>query len=152
MSSLLPDCVIPHKTTLQLIRKDAICTAPTALVNKNILHLLQGKQNKVRHLPEKGLEAAENEAGTLPCSFCGSKLQFLFRYYYYWAGHIVRMKASRSAFKILTVTPPENIPLGRPRCRMELKEIGINTSNWVDSVQDMYWTTLVNAAFNLRVP
>ena len=50
-------------------------------------------------------------------------------------------------------------PLGRPRrrkednIRMDIKEIGINTGNWVDSAQDRdYWRTLVNAALNLRVP
>jgi hypothetical protein len=49
-------------------------------------------------------------------------------------------------------------PLGRPRhrwednIRMDLKEIGINTRNWVDSAQDRdYWRTLVKAALNLRV-
>ena len=36
---------------------------------------------------------------------------------------------------------------------MHLKEIGIDTRNWVDSAQDRdYWTALVNAALNLRVP
>ena len=36
---------------------------------------------------------------------------------------------------------------------MDLKEIGINTRNWVDSAQGKdYWRTLVNAALNLRVP
>ena len=35
---------------------------------------------------------------------------------------------------------------------MDLKEIGINTRNWVDSAQDRdYWSALVNAALNLRV-
>ena len=49
--------------------------------------------------------------------------------------------------------------LGRPSCRwenniiMELKEIGINEGNWVDSAQDRdYWRARVNATFNLRVP
>jgi len=49
-------------------------------------------------------------------------------------------------------------PLGRPRSRwegnirMNLKEIYINTRNWVDSAQDRdYWRALVNAALNLRV-
>ena len=49
--------------------------------------------------------------------------------------------------------------MGRPRrrwednIRMDLEEIGINVGNWVDSAQDMnYWRTLVNAAFNQRVP
>ena len=36
---------------------------------------------------------------------------------------------------------------------MDLKEIYINTRNWVDSAQDRcYWRALVNAALNLRVP
>ena len=45
------------------------------------------------------------------------------------------MEEGRSAFKILTGTPAEKIPLGRHRCRwennirMNLKEIGINTRN-----------------------
>ena len=35
---------------------------------------------------------------------------------------------------------------------MNLKEIGINTRNWVDSTQDRnYWRSLVNAALNLRM-
>ena len=37
--------------------------------------------------------------------------------------------------------------------RMDLKEIGIKTRNWVDSTQDRdYWRALVHAALNLRVP
>ena len=33
---------------------------------------------------------------------------------------------------------------------MDLKEIGINTGNWVDFTQDRdYWRVLVNAALNL---
>ena len=37
--------------------------------------------------------------------------------------------------------------------RMDLKEVGINTRNWVDSAQNRdYWRALVNAALNLRVP
>ena len=57
------------------------------------------------------------------------------------AGHVVRMEEGRSPFKILTHTGKR--PLGRPRrrwednIRMYLKEMGINTRNWVDSAQDM---------------
>ena len=36
---------------------------------------------------------------------------------------------------------------------MDLKEIGINTRNWVDSAQDRdYWSALVKETLNLRVP
>ena len=47
-----------------------------------------------------------------------------------------------SAFKILTGTPAGKRLLGGPRCRwedkirMDLKEIGINTRNWIDLAQD----------------
>ena len=60
---------------------------------------------------------------------------------------------------MLTGTPTEKRPSGRPRRRWEdnirmfLKEIGINTRNWVDLAQDRdCWRVSVNAAFNLRVP
>ena len=69
------------------------------------------------------------------------------------------MEEGRSAFKILTGKPTGKRPLGRPRhkwednIRMNLKKIGINTRNWVDSGQNRdYWRALVNAALNLRVP
>ena len=59
-----------------------------------------------------------------------------------WAGHIVRMVEGRGAFKMLTRKHKGKRPLERPRSRWEdnirvdLKEIGINTGNWVDSTQD----------------
>ena len=63
-----------------------------------------------------------------------------------WAGHVARMEDDRSAFKILRDKSTGKRSLGRPRCgwkdniTMDLKEIGINTRNWVDSVQDTdYW-------------
>ena len=75
------------------------------------------------------------------------------------ASHESRMKEGRSAFNILTRTPTEKRPLGRPRRRWEdnrrmgLKEISINTRNLVDLAQDRdYWRALMNAALNLRVP
>ena len=50
-------------------------------------------------------------------------------------------------------------PLGRPRrrwednTRMDVEEIRINVGNRVDSAQDRdYWSALVNAELNLRVP
>ena len=36
---------------------------------------------------------------------------------------------------------------------MDLKELGINTRNWVDLSQNRdYWRALVNAALDLRIP
>ena len=68
------------------------------------------------------------------------------------------MKEGGSAIKILTGNPTGKRPLGRPRrgwkdnIRMDFKEIGTNTRNWVDSVQDRdYWRASVNAVLNLRV-
>ena len=61
-------------------------------------------------------------------------------------------------FKILTGTPAGKRPLRRPRrrwehnIRMDLKEIGIYTRNWIDLAQDSdYWRALVNAALKIRV-
>jgi hypothetical protein len=75
------------------------------------------------------------------------------------AGRVARMEERKSALKILTGTPAGKRSLGKPRrrlednIRMDLKEIGIKTRNWVDAAQDMdYWRALVNAALNLRVP
>ena len=54
-------------------------------------------------------------------------------------------------FNILTGTPTGKRPLGRPSAMgecytMDLKEIGINMRNWVDSAQDReYWRAGVNA-------
>ena len=70
-----------------------------------------------------------------------------------------RMEEGRSALIILTGTPAGKRPLRRPRrrwednIRMDLKEIGISTRNWVGSapVRD-YWRALVNATLYLRVP
>ena len=56
-----------------------------------------------------------------------------------WTGHIARMKVDRSAFKILSGNPTGKISLGRPRrrwednYRMDLKGMGINRGNWVNS-------------------
>ena len=69
------------------------------------------------------------------------------------------MEEGRNAFNILTGTPVEKRPLGRPRrrwednIRMDLEEIGMSAGNWVDWGQDRnYWRVLLNAALNLRVP
>ena len=69
------------------------------------------------------------------------------------------MEEGRSAFNILTGKPTGKKRLRRPRrrwednIRMNLKEIGIHTRNWVNSARDRdYWIALVNATFNLQVP
>ena len=76
-----------------------------------------------------------------------------------WAGHVARMEEGRTAFKILTGKRTGKRPIGRPKRRwednikMDLKEIRINTRNWVDSAQDIdYWRAFLNAAFNVRIP
>ena len=59
-----------------------------------------------------------------------------------WAGHVARMEEGRSALKTLTGKLTGKGPLERPRrswegnIRMDLKEIGINTRNWVGSAQN----------------
>ena len=59
------------------------------------------------------------------------------------------MKEGRSSFKILKRKHTANRPLERPRCRLDQKEIGVNT-NLFDSVHDRdYWRALTNAALNL---
>ena len=36
---------------------------------------------------------------------------------------------------------------------MDLKEIGVDTRNWVNSVQDrVYWRALVHETLNVRIP
>ena len=66
-----------------------------------------------------------------------------------WAGHFARMEEGRASFNILIGKPTGKRPLGRPRhkwednIRIDLREIGFNTRNWVDSAQGRYyWRTL----------
>ena len=74
-----------------------------------------------------------------------------------WAVHVATMEEGRSAFKILTGTPAGKRPLGRPRrrlmgnIRMDLKEVGINVRNWIDSAQNRnYLRVIVIAALDPR--
>ena len=76
-----------------------------------------------------------------------------------WAGNVARMQEDRSAINILKGTLKGKRLLGRPRrrweenIRMDLKYIGINTRNLVDSTQDRdYWRALLIVALNLWVP
>ena len=60
-----------------------------------------------------------------------------------WTGHVARMEEGRSNFKNLTGTTTGKRSLGRHRrrwegnIRIDLKEIGINTRNWVDLAQGL---------------
>ena len=56
------------------------------------------------------------------------------------------MEEGKNAFKILTSKLTGKRPVGKPGCRwennirMDLKEIMVNTGNWVDSAQDrVFW-------------
>ena len=69
------------------------------------------------------------------------------------------MEEGRSAFKILTGKPTGMRPLLRPKCRwkdsirMDLKEIDVNTTNWVDSAQDRdLLEGLCECGIKFRVP
>ena len=71
------------------------------------------------------------------------------------ADEIGRMEEGRSSFKILTDAPTRKRPghMWEDNIRKDLKEIGINTKNWVDSAHDRdYLRALVNEALILRVP
>jgi hypothetical protein len=69
------------------------------------------------------------------------------------------MEESRSVLKIVIVKPTGKRLLERSRrtwednIRMDLKKIGINTTNYVHSTQGRdFWRALVNAALNFQVP
>ena len=73
-------------------------------------------------------------------------------------GHVARMEEGSSAFKILSGKPTGKMSLGWPmgrwedNIRMDVKEMGINTKNWVDLTEDRdYWKALVNVVLILRV-
>ena len=66
---------------------------------------------------------------------------------------------SQSGERFLRNTHIGNMPLGKPRyrwednIRMDLQEIGVNTSNWLDSAKDRdCWRAPVNTALNLQFP
>jgi hypothetical protein len=69
------------------------------------------------------------------------------------------MGEGRGVFRVLVGRPESKRPLGRPRRRweynikMDLREIGIDDSNWIQLVQDrVQWRAFVNTVTNLRVP
>jgi hypothetical protein len=76
-----------------------------------------------------------------------------------WAGHVARMGEGRGVYRVLVRRLGGKGPLGRSRRRwennikMDLREIGINTANWIQLAQDrVQWRACVNTVMNLRVP
>jgi hypothetical protein len=54
---------------------------------------------------------------------------------------------------IVVGKPEGKRPLGRPRRRWDLREIGWGGMDWIDLAQDRdQWKALVNTVMNLRVP
>jgi hypothetical protein len=76
-----------------------------------------------------------------------------------WARHVACMGEGRGVYRVLVGRPKGKRPLGRPRHRweenikMDLREIGINGTNWIQLAQDMVqqWT-FVNMVMNLQAP
>ena len=75
------------------------------------------------------------------------------------ADHAARMEEGRSAFNILMDKRTGKRLSGWRKGRwedniiMDLKEIGSNTRNWVGLTQNRdYWSALVKAILNFRVP
>jgi hypothetical protein len=76
-----------------------------------------------------------------------------------WAGHVARMGEGRGVYRVLVGRPKGKRQLGRPRRRwednikMDLREIGIDGTNWIQLVQDrVQGRVCVNTVMDLRVP
>jgi hypothetical protein len=75
-----------------------------------------------------------------------------------WAGHVACMGGERKVYKVLVGKPEGRRPLGRPRhrwedgIRMDLREIGLGSVDWIQLAQDRdWWRAVVSAVMNLRV-
>jgi hypothetical protein len=59
-----------------------------------------------------------------------------------WAGHVTRLGKGRGVYRILVGRPEVKRPVGRHRRRwednikMDLREMGIDGSNWIQLAQD----------------
>jgi hypothetical protein len=75
-----------------------------------------------------------------------------------WAGHVARMGDERKVYKVLVGKPEGKRTLGRPRrrwddgIRMDLREIGLGSVDWIRLSQDRdRWWAVVSAVMNLRI-
>jgi hypothetical protein len=75
-----------------------------------------------------------------------------------WAGHVARMVEERKVHRVLVGKPKGRRPLGRARrrwedgIRMDLREIGWGSVDWIQLAQDRdRWRAVVSAVMNLRV-
>jgi hypothetical protein len=76
-----------------------------------------------------------------------------------WARHVAHTGEERGVYRVLVGRLEGKRPLGKPRHRweenikMDLREIGIDGSKWIQLVQDrVQWRPFVNTVMNLRIP
>jgi len=76
-----------------------------------------------------------------------------------WAGHVARIGEGRGPYRVLVGSPERKRPLERPghiweyKIKMDLRELGIDVSNWIRLAQDrVWWRALENKVMKLRVP
>jgi hypothetical protein len=76
-----------------------------------------------------------------------------------WTGHVARIGAKKTVYRILVGKPEGKRPLGRPRLRWvdnsgtDHRVMGWGGMDWIDLAQNRdQWKALVNTVMNLRVP
>jgi hypothetical protein len=74
-----------------------------------------------------------------------------------WAGHVARMRDGRGVCMVLVGRPEGMRPLRRPgrgwedNIKMDLSEIGIDGTNWIQLVQDrVQWRDFMNTVMNFH--
>jgi hypothetical protein len=66
------------------------------------------------------------------------------------AGHVARLGEGRGVYRVLVGRPESKRPLGRPRRRWDLREIGIDEANCIQLAQDgVNWRAFVNTVMSL---